>query len=69
VAARWAQVGELLVYVASDDIEGDLKRAGELGGKVLVPATEIPNTGAFGIFQDPAGNRLGLFKRTGFVTR
>ncbi len=62
------RVGELLVYVASDDIEGDLRRAEALGGKTLVPRTEIPNTGAFGIFEDPAGNRLGLFQRTGRLT-
>ncbi len=61
------QTGELLVYVGSDDIEGDLRKAEQLGGKVLVPKTEIPRTGWFGIFQDPAGNRLGLFQRTGFI--
>jgi uncharacterized protein len=62
-------VGELLVYVATDDIDGDLMKAEQLGGKVLVPKTEIPNTGSFAIFQDPAGNRLGLFTRTGYVTQ
>ena len=59
----------LIVYVGSDDIEGDLRQAEQLGGKILVPQTEIPNTGWFGIFQDPAGNRLGLFKRIGYVTQ
>lgn len=62
------RVGELLVYVESDDIDGDLSKAEALGGKILVPQTEIPNTGAFGIFEDPAGNRLGLFRRTGRLT-
>jgi len=62
------RVGEPLIYVASDDIDGDLRRAEALGGKVLAPRTEIPNTGAFGIFEDPAGNRLGLFQRTGRLT-
>ena len=62
------RVGELLVYVESDDIDGDLGRAEALGGKILVPRTGIPNTGAFGIFEDPAGNRLGLFQRTGRLT-
>jgi predicted enzyme related to lactoylglutathione lyase len=62
------QPGELLVYVGSDDIAADLGKAEQLGGKILVPKTEIPNTGWFGIFQDPAGNRLGLFQRTGYVT-
>ncbi len=62
------RTGELLVYFESDDIDGDLQKAEQLGGKILVPKTEIPNTGWFGVFQDPAGNRLGLFKRTGLVT-
>jgi predicted enzyme related to lactoylglutathione lyase len=61
------RAGELLVYVGSDDIDGDLRRAELLGGKILVPKTPIPNTGWFGLFQDPAGNRLGLFQRTGTV--
>lgn len=60
--------GEVLVYLGSQDVDADLRRVAELGGKVLVPKTEIPNTGWFAIFEDPAGNRLGLFTRTGFVT-
>ena len=60
--------GELLVYVKSDDIDGDLKKAEQLGGKILVPNTEIPRTGWYGVFRDPAGNRIGLFKRTGMVS-
>lgn len=59
--------GELLVYVGSDDIDGDLRKAEELGGKVAVAKTEIPKTGWFAVLEDPAGNRLGLFHRTGFV--
>ena len=62
------RIGEMLVYFGSDDIETDLRRAEELGGKTIVAKTEIPNTGAFAVLQDPAGNRLGLFHRTGFVT-
>lgn len=61
------KTGELLVYVESDDIDGDLMKAEQLGGRILIPKTEIPNTGWFGVFQDPAGNRLGLFHRTGYV--
>ncbi len=59
--------GEVLVYFGSQDVDADLRRVEELGGKVVVPKTEIPNTGFFGIFEDPAGNRIGLFTRTGFV--
>ncbi len=53
--------GQVLVYIASDDIEADLKKAEKLGGKTIHPKSEIPGTGWFGIFKDPTGNVLGLF--------
>jgi len=53
--------GQVLVYIASDDIEADLKKVEKLGGKVLHTKTEIPGTGWFGIFQDPTGNVLGVY--------
>ncbi len=62
------RVGEMLVYVASDDIDADLRRAEQLGGKTLIAKTEIPRTGWFAMLEDPAGNRLGLFHRTGKVS-
>jgi uncharacterized protein len=54
-------VGQVLVYIASDDIEADLKRVVELGGSVLQPKMEIPDTGWFGVFKDPTGNVLALY--------
>lgn len=53
--------GQVLVYIDSDDIEADLKKVVQLGGKVLHPKTEIPQTGWFGVFQDPTGNVLALY--------
>jgi predicted enzyme related to lactoylglutathione lyase len=53
--------GQVLVYVASDDIDVDLQNVAKLGGKVIRAKTEIPGMGWFGIFQDPTGNVLGLF--------
>jgi uncharacterized protein len=53
--------GNVLVYVGTDDIDGTLARAEQLGGKVLVPKMEIPETGWFGIFSDPTGNQVGLY--------
>ena len=53
--------GEVLVYIASDDIETDLKKAEQLGGKIVRAKTEIPETGWFGIFEDPTGNKLALY--------
>ena len=53
--------GQVMVYIHSDDIEADLKKVEELGGKALHPKTEIPQTGWYGIFQDPTGNVLALY--------
>ncbi len=55
------KVGEVLIYVSTDDIDATLTRAETLGGKTLTPKTEIPSVGWFGIFADPAGNRIALF--------
>ncbi|MBI3162745.1 MAG: VOC family protein [Chloroflexi bacterium] len=56
-----APAGKVLIYIASDDIEADLKKAEKLGGRAIHPKTEIPNMGWFGMFQDPTGNVLGLY--------
>lgn len=53
--------GQVLVYIASDDIEADLKKVEKLGGKVLHQKTEIPGMGWYGIFKDPTGNVLGIY--------
>jgi predicted enzyme related to lactoylglutathione lyase len=58
-------VGQVLVYIASDDIEADLQKVVELGGKILRPKDEIPGTGWFGIFQDLTGNVLALYTSMG----
>jgi predicted enzyme related to lactoylglutathione lyase len=55
------KVGEVLLYVNSDDIEADLKQAQALGGTIIRPKNEIPNTGWFGIFRDPTGNMIALY--------
>lgn len=57
--------GEVLVYVASEDIDADLEKAESLGGKVLIPRREIPGVGWMGAFADPTGNRIALFTGLG----
>jgi predicted enzyme related to lactoylglutathione lyase len=54
-------VGQVLVYIDSDDIDADLKTIEALGGSVVTPKTEIPGTGWFGLFKDPTGNTLALY--------
>lgn len=50
-----------IFYVRVDDVNAALDKAVALGGKMLVPAVEIP-TGTFAWFADPEGNTIGLFK-------
>ncbi len=57
--------GDVLIYITSDDIEADLKEAEKLGAKTLVSKTEIPQTGWFGIFTDPTGNKIALWTELG----
>jgi predicted enzyme related to lactoylglutathione lyase len=53
--------GEVLLYIATDDINATLAQVEAHGGKTVLPKTEIPHVGWFGIFTDPTGNRLALF--------
>ncbi|HTX90860.1 MAG TPA: VOC family protein [Anaerolineales bacterium] len=53
--------GEVLVHVASDDIEADLKKVEKLGGKVVRHKTEIPGVGWWGVFTDPTGNMVAVY--------
>jgi len=53
--------GDVTVYVGTDDIGATLAKVEALGGKTLLPKTEIPNIGWFAFFSDPTGNRIGLF--------
>ncbi len=49
-------------YVAVPDLAACLAKAESLGGKTLVPPTEIPGMVTFALFQDPEGNPIGLVK-------
>lgn len=53
--------GQVLIYIASDDIDEDLEKVAQLGGKVIREKTEIPGMGWYGVFQDPTGNVLALY--------
>ncbi|HMZ08000.1 MAG TPA: VOC family protein [Anaerolineales bacterium] len=53
--------GQVLIYIASDDIDDDLDKVKELGGRVIRERTEIPGMGWYGVFQDPTGNVLALY--------
>jgi predicted enzyme related to lactoylglutathione lyase len=50
------------VYAQVDDLEKSLKKVAQLGGKTIVPPTEVPGMGHFAWFADPEGNTVGLWK-------
>ena len=51
-----------LVYIEVADCDASTKKANELGGKTLMPPTDIPNLGRFSIVQDPTGATFALYK-------
>jgi hypothetical protein len=53
--------GDVIIYINSEDIEADLKKAAELGGNIVQEKMEIPQTGWFGMFNDPTGNTIALY--------
>jgi hypothetical protein len=49
-------------YVLVADVEATLRRAGDIGGRVVTPRTEEPGVGAWAHLADPWGNELGLWQ-------
>ena len=47
-------------YVSTSNIADSLKEAEKLGGKTLMPRTELPGGTTLGMFADPDGNAVGL---------
>src|SRR5262249_22310923 len=52
-------------YVEVDDPQVVLDKAASLGGKTVVPVTEIPNVLSWAMLSDPDGLLIGLFKSSG----
>lgn len=53
-------------YVATEDPQATLDRAESLGGRTVLPVTEMPGL-TFAMFSDPDGNLTGLVKPGGMV--
>ena len=54
-----------MAYVAVEDVDAKAKQVEELGGKVSVPPTDIPNVGRFCVINDPSGAAISLIKLQG----
>jgi uncharacterized protein len=48
------------VYITVDNVDVTTKKAGQLGAKVLVPPTDIPEVGRFAVLQDPQGAAFAI---------
>lgn len=52
----------ITVYAQVDNLQAYLDKAGKLGGKTVVPPTEVPGMGHFAWLADPEGTIFGLWK-------
>ena len=53
-------VAETIVYVGVDDITATLAKVKERGGTIRYPRFEVPGRVVLAVFNDPAGNSVGL---------
>lgn len=62
-----AEDGQELVtfYVQVDDPQAYLDKAEKLGGKTIMPVTEIPDMVTFALLADPEGHVVGIVKGEG----
>ncbi len=49
-------------YIAVESVDEYVKKITSLGGKVIVPKTEIPGMGWYALALDPEGNQFGIFQ-------
>ncbi len=48
-------------YIDVDDIEAYCEKILKAGGKVVVERMDVPEVGAFALFEDPDGRVLGIW--------
>lgn len=47
-------------YVTVDNVDAQVKQAEQLGGRTVLPPTDIPDVGRFAVISDPQGAMLSL---------
>lgn len=61
--AEWEGVPEhFMQYFLVEDCDASVARAAALGGKVCVPASDIPTVGRFAIIDDPQGATFAILQ-------
>jgi len=53
-----------MAYVLVHSVKAKIKRAEQLGAKILVPYKAIPDMGAFGVFLDPQGAAIAIWEES-----
>jgi predicted enzyme related to lactoylglutathione lyase len=56
IPPRW------LSYVTVADVDSTAKKAGDAGGKVMMPPFDVPTVGRIAVIQDPQGAALGVIQ-------
>jgi predicted enzyme related to lactoylglutathione lyase len=54
--------GNMLFYIAVDDLAAFRKKVVAAGGKIHVEEQKVPGMGKFSLFTDPEGRMMGLWK-------
>lgn len=62
-------VAEKVLYLGVEDINATLSEVVERGGKIDQPRFEVPGMVVLGLFEDPAGNRMGLVEMENGVAK
>ena len=50
------------VVITADNFDETAAKIESLGGKIVIPKDDMGGMGWYGQFDDPAGNRIGLFQ-------
>jgi predicted enzyme related to lactoylglutathione lyase len=53
---------KIITYAMVDNVDAILKKVEKGGGKIHVPAMDIPNVGRIAVFIDSEGNPIGIWK-------
>jgi predicted enzyme related to lactoylglutathione lyase len=56
------KAGSTMIYIDADDINGMLDTIASKGGKIIQRERDIPGVGWWGVFEDPWGNHVALFR-------
>jgi predicted enzyme related to lactoylglutathione lyase len=59
-AAQDGGAGLVTFYVRTDDPSATLRKAEELGGRVIMPLTEVAPETTIALFADPEGHIVGI---------